>query len=217
MSIKPILLLSVLSISLGCKNSADNSHEILTEDNRSLRDLQDKFKYSNLNVFEMDGLDWQTRKGKYNQLDSMTFYMVWQDGERQYSENGYQSVDYLFSWQNRDTNFIEFTIITPYESDYCTNLQYCIFSKEGVAIDKFVVSSSCGDGGWTVDAFGEFIDKHTYELLHIESEMVDEDEIDEKSGQYLYEGDSIVYQFIINTNGQVTKKEISRKHFTAQW
>lgn len=203
--IKTLYIWTVLVLLTSCNNSTETVQTKLL----TLSDLKKDFKFSNLKEFEIDTFSWETRPGKYIELDSSTFYMVWQDGKRNFVGQGYDR-DYLFAWQDRDPNFIEFTILTQDESDYCNNITYCIYDKEGKSIDKFVASSSCGDGDWVFESFGKFIDKHTYEKLCIESELTEFDTLENKE---LYEGDSTLYHFIIDRNGKVIKKEIYKRHF----
>jgi len=215
-----------------CSNSSNNATKtIQTEDETSqindetsqtkpltLQDLKkEHFKFYNLTEFELDKFNWEERKGKYTELDRAMSYMIWQDS------NCYIYFrDYLFSWQERDTNFIEFTILTEDEDSWCTTITYCIFDKKSKFIDKFTVRSRCGDGGWVFDSWGKFINKKTYEMLCVEQQLLfpsDNEELyNEKGvlydeGEELYEGDSTLYHYIINDNGKVTQKEIFKKHF----
>ncbi len=208
-----LYIFAILVWLMSCNNSSTKPTETVQTKLLTLSDLKKDFKFSNLTEFQIDTFSWETRPGKYNELDSSTFYMVWQDHKRTFAGQGYDR-DYLFSWQNRDSNFIEFTILTQDESDYCSNITYCICDKAGKAIDKFVASSSCGDGGWVFVAFGKFIDNRTYEKLCIESEMAGTDTLDNKD---FHEGDSTLIHFIIGANGKVTQKEIYKKHFTDKW
>jgi len=192
----------------GCRSSSNKSAEKNVKANLTLNSLRNDFKYSNQTHFEVDTFSWETGPGKYKELDSTTFYMIWQDGKRKFVGKDYDR-DYFFSWQERDTNFIELTIVTQNESDYCINLTYCIYDKKGKAVDQFIASSRCGDGGWQLVASGKFVDKHTYEKLTIESEMVDLDSLANEE----YEGDSTLSHFIIGNNGKVKEKEIYKKHF----
>jgi len=225
-----------LMVLISCNNSSNKEAETVqtefqTEEENvrekplTLQDLKKDFKFFNLTMFEMDTFNWETRRGKYKELDSITFYMVWQNGKRKFQ---YYAPDYLFSWQDRDTNFIEFTIFAPDQEDggWCNYIIYCIFDKNGKFIDKFDVSLSCGDGGQIIEASGKFINKKTYELLCVEYNLLfpsDNEELyNEKGvlydeGEELYEGDSTLYHYIINDKGKVTQKEIFKKHFIEKY
>ena len=221
----PFYILTALMVLASCGNSPNNKIDTETEQDTdtvavkplTLQDLKKDFKFFNLTEFEMDKFNFETRPGKYKELDSTTFYMVWQDGKREFIGQYYDR-DYLFSWQDRDTNFIEFTILTQHEESWCNVLYYCIFDKNGKFIDKFLTASSCGDGGWTFCSWGKFINKKTYEMLSVESQLVFLDEDDERYNEdkEFYEGDSTLYHFIINDKGKVTQKEIFKKHFTEE-
>jgi hypothetical protein len=207
-----IYILTTSFLLTNCDNSPKGIPEATVTDSVNhitLTDLKKDFKYSNLTKFEIDTFTWETRPGKYKELDSTTFYMVWQDKKRHFSGQGYDR-DYLFSWQDRDTNFIEFTILTQDEGDYCDLITYFIFDKNGKVIDQFVTSSKCGDGGWTFDASGQFTDNRTFEILCIETEIAGIDTLDNTE---LFEGDSTLYHFIINSEGKVKQKEIYKRPF----
>lgn len=175
--------------------------------------MQKDFKFSNLTQFEIDTFNWETRPGKYIELDSMTFGMVWQEGNRKFTGDGYDR-DYLFSWQTRDTNFIELAILTQDEGDYCDIITYLIYDKQGRFVDKFTASARCGDGGWIYLSEGKFINRNTYELLSVEMEMAGIDTIDNKE---LMEGDSTIFHYTIKNSGKVVSKEIYKNHFIDKW
>ena len=212
---KQIFYLFTASVILiSCSNSPKDTAETVQTNPLTLQDLKKDFKFFNLTEFEIDTFTWESRQGKYKELDSLTFYMVWQNGKRKFVGQ-YTDRDYLFSWQNRDTNFIEFTIITQDENGYCSLLNYLIFDKNGKFIDKFVAASSCGDAGWVFSSHGKFIDKRTYERLDMEYEYKGEDVVNDDMADFeeFIEGDSTLYHIIINDKGKVTQKEIFKKHF----
>ncbi|WP_018476340.1 hypothetical protein [Pontibacter roseus] len=196
---------------LGCNDStpvADEKEDIVLNapqtKNASLSDYQNLFKYNNLDTFAIDSFNWDTRIGKYKELDSTSFKLVWQDGKREFIGQGYDR-DYLYSWQSRNPEFVEFTVLTQDESSYCDLLYYIIQNKEGKTIDKFLVATGCGDGGWSFQSSGRFISDSTYEAVAVEEEMVGFDQVD---GSELIEGDSTITHFTIGKDGKVSEKEI---------
>ena len=220
---RTLYILVALILLTNCNNSSNNETETVqtkqltlydeTETvhtkQLTLYDLKKDFTFFNLTKFEMDTFNWETRQGKYKELDSITFYTVWQDGKRKFTGEYYDRY-YLFSWQDRDTNFIEFTILAQEEDSWCNIIYYFIFDKNGKFIDNFYVCSSCGDGGWVFYASGKFINNKTYEMSCIEYE-------DPLLEEEFREGDSTLYHITINDKGKVTKKEIFNKHFTEKW
>ena len=212
------ILIAVILLT-NCNNSSNNETETVQTKQLTLYDLKKDFTFFNLTKFEMDTFNWETRQGKYKELDSITFYTVWQDGKRKFTGEYYDRY-YLFSWQDRDTNFIEFTILAQEEDSWCNIIYYFIFDKNGKFIDNFYLCSSCGDGGWVFYASGKFIDKKTYEMLCVESvmdtEMMDAEENEDEDAEFR-KGDSTLYHITINDKGKVTKKEIFKKHFTEKW
>lgn len=181
------------------------------EKQAALYKLKNKFKYQDLREFQMDSFSFDTRPGHYEEVDSNAFKIIFQEGDRQFVGTGYDR-DYYYSWQNRDTNFIEFTILTQDESDYCNILRYYIFDRKGKFISKFDLAASCGDAGWTFAGSGTQIDKYHFVTETIESNM--------KSGsmpeEEKEEGDSVSYSIQIAPNGTVARKETFKKHFVDQ-
>jgi hypothetical protein len=209
---KAILYISLVLSIAACTESENNFSSVTGETaveaihSLSLTDLKGRFKYSGLGSFQIDSLDWETRPGFYQELDSNTFKLVWQAGMRNYVGQGYER-DYFYSWQKRNPELIEFVVLTQDESNYCDLLYYCIYDKRGKAIDSFIVAAKCGDGGWGHKTIGRFISEDTYQQVSIDlyTEIVDSASIN-----YITEGDSIVTHFTIGKDGKVTEKEISK-------
>lgn len=203
-----LLILSVAACTENKSNFSSEALETIVEEKHPLPllDLRDKFKYSDLASFEIDTFDWDTRVAFYQELDSNTFELVWQDGKRIFVGQG-NDRDYFYSWQKRNPELIEFVILTQDESNYCDLLHYCIYDNNGKAIDSFIVAAKCGDGGWGNKTMGKFISADTYEQVSIDlyTEIVDSANIN-----YITEGDSSVTHFTIGKDGKVTEKEISK-------
>ena len=174
-----------------------------------LFELKDRFKYRNLTDFQTDTFDWETRLGKYQEVDSGSFKLIFQEGDRQFIGQGYDR-DYFYSWQERDSNLIEFTILTQDESSYCDLLRYYLFDGTGKFISKFDIATNCGDGGWTFMGTGKQIGKNMFTYNTVEADLKD-GELPEAEK---HEGDSVNYQISILPGGQVSKKETYRKHFS---
>lgn len=170
----------------------------------TLTDLKDKFKYHDVKVFNIDSLPWDGLDMEFMRVDSTAFRLIFQEGERKFMDDRYEQ-DYYYSWQNRNKNLTEFTILTPDESSNCLLLRYYIFNKQGKFISKFDVASKCGDGGWVLTAKCEQIGATTfnYDMVEYEGDLSDNTE----------EGDSTRFETTINSNGKTTEKEIYKKHF----
>jgi len=210
-----ILFILLFPFAISCNPVEEEpTEEIITEKPMSLYDLEEQFKYHDLTDFDIDTFDWETRPGNYNELDSTTYKLVWQNIEKPTIGTGYDR-EYLYSWQNRDTNFIEFTLLSQDEGSYCDVLTYCIFDKNGKKIDNFMLSASCGDGGWMFTSNGKFINKTTFEQLAVESEMAGFDSLD--ADIEIYEGDSTLTHYTIGTDGKVNSKEIYKRHFSSKY
>jgi hypothetical protein len=202
-----IFLLTLAALTQGCGHSLTGQ---VNEQTRStFYNLKEKFKYHDLKLFETDTFSFDTRPGYYNEVDSSAFKLIFQEGDRQFIGQGYDR-DYYFSWQNRDPNFIEFTILTQDESSYCDLLRYYIFDKTGKFISKFDIASNCGDAGWTFTAKGKQLDQNSFSYYTVESDQKDGTMPEEEK----YEGDSIKYIIKIDPQGKVMKRETYKKHFS---
>lgn len=183
-------------------------HEVVVDDETSkpktLADLKPKFKYQNVEVFEIDNYTWETRVGKYNEPAPDEYILIWPDSPRTYIE-GNREKDYLYSWQERDPNFIEFSILMQHGRDDCDFLIYYIFTKDGKYVDEFKVATRCDkEEPWKYYSNGRFISKNVYE---------------ERCAEYygiqpepgIIVGDSTAFRFEITKNGTVKSKQILEK------
>lgn len=198
-------LIVITFLSLGCVDAS------ISKANREMKSplykLKSKFKYHDLKTFETDTFSFDTRPGNYSEVDSATFKLIFQEGDREFIGKGYDR-DYYYSWQNRDTNFIEFTILTQDESSYCDLLRYYIFDKSGRFISKFDIATNCGDAGWTFNGVGKQLDKNKFFYQTVESEIKDGSMPEEEK----YDGDSINHLITIGQTGKITQRETYKKH-----
>lgn len=198
-----VSLLMVFFLTISCEKNegTQNLHS-----HKTLSDLRPQFRHQHLSKFELDTFSWDSRHEYYTELDSVTFHWVWQDSTKEYQENDVSH--FLYSWQQRDSNFIELTILTQDGIDDCLNTTYFIYDRQGKAIDNFVMNSSCKEDGWDFQEYGKFINHNTYEKVCVET-----DENNDGNQMGIVEGDTTIYHYIIDTNGKVNENEISRKHF----
>ena len=172
-----------------------------------LKRLEAKFKYRDLKDFIIDSFDFDSRVGHYHELDSVAFSLIFQEGDRVFVGQGYNR-DYFYSWQSRDTNFIEFTVLTEDERSSCSLLRYYIFNKSGKFISKFDIATSCGDAGWTFSGVGRQLTRNEFLFRTVDSE--DEDgEVPELARHQI---DSIDYRITILSNGQISKAVVFERH-----
>ena len=163
-----LLIFTIAACTEKKSNLSTETDETVAEEGQPLPllDLRNKFKYADLKSFQVDSFDWETRPGFYQELDSNTFKLVWQDGKRIFVGQGYDR-DYFYSWQKRNPDLIEFVVLTQDKNNWCDLLHYCIYDKSGKAIDSFIVAAKCGDGGWAHTTTGRFISEDTYEQVWV--------------------------------------------------
>jgi hypothetical protein len=205
---KAAIYLVVLA-AIGLIYTCENFRSVKQQDKASrLLHLKDQFKYRDLKVFETDTFNFDNRPGHYNEVDSNTFKLIFQQEDRNFIGQGYDR-DYFYSWQDRDAKFIELVMLTQEESGYCDMLRYYIFDKHGNFLSSFDIAASCGDAEWTFTGSGKQLSHHEFFYQTVES--------DQKRGyasnSELLEGDSIEYLIRIDSAGQVNKHEMARKHF----
>lgn len=198
-----VSLLITFFLSISCEKNKDTQN---LHSHKTLSDLKHQFRHQHLSKFELDTFSWDSRNKYYTELDSITFHWIWQDSTKEYQENDVSH--FLYSWQQRDSNFIELTILTQDGIDDCLNTTYFIYDRQGKAIDNFVMNSSCKEDGWDFQEYGRFINHNTYEKVCVET-----DENNDGNQMDIVEGDSTIYHYVIDTNGKVNENEISRKHF----
>ena len=93
-----ILFILLFPFAISCNPVEEEpTEEIITEKPMSLYDLEEQFKYHDLTDFDIDTFDWETRPGNYNELDSTTYKLVWQNIEKPTIGTGYDR-EYLYSW-----------------------------------------------------------------------------------------------------------------------
>jgi len=202
-------LLQTLMFLILCSCGQINKTSPDQKDTTRLLKLKSRFKHHNLTDFATDTMTWETRPRNYQEVDSVAFKLIFQEGDRQFIGHGYDR-DYFFSWQERDSNFIEFTILTQDESSYCDLLRYYIFDKNGRFISKFDIATKCGDAGWTFKGSGRQTSNNQFTYETVESDLQD-GELPEAEK---YEIDSINYLITITATGQISKIETFKKHFS---
>lgn len=170
----------------------------------SLLRLKSKFKFDNLREFavktsELEYFDW---------VDSSTFRTLFREEDRQYDPNG-SRIDYYYSWQDRDSSFIEFTIMSFDESNYCTILRYYVFDRSGKFISKVDLAADCGDGGWWFEQKGRQVDKTHFTTVSVEAES------DVETAEKV-EGDTTRHAIQLLPTGLFSQQQVSKKHFVQQ-
>jgi hypothetical protein len=193
----------VILFLFGCSNE----EEVVTGPQR-VSDLKDSFSLHHLKKFTIDTLSWSARRSKYKELDSTSFHLIWQGTMEYENAKGSDEAHFFYSWQTLDTNYTELTILSQTEEDWCDKITYLIYNKQGILVDQFVTNASCGDGGWTFFADGEFVNSRTYKKLCVET--------DENEEASIMQGDSALYEYTINSSGRVVEKQIYNRKFAIQ-
>ncbi|WP_196888266.1 hypothetical protein [Aureivirga sp. CE67] len=152
------------------------------------------FKYSNLNEFDLRG--WY--HGKF--VDSLKSFsskeklIAYFQNERLKGENIYPANYQYFSIQKNDKSEKIITIIEGDES-CCQDLHYLIYNSENKLLSDNIVAGTGGDGMWSYDQYGKFVNNSTYILTRIDME-----EIELENGGTEIQIDSVItnYRFYKN-------------------
>ncbi len=125
------------------------------------------YKYSNVQVFKIDTIDWYKRKDFYVRIDSTTFFKIYQDPSiKEYPglDTASNSFDFYYSTQQNKRGLKEITILSQREGESCVRINYMIYDKGGKSISSFLLASSCADGGFYEKSYGKFMNDSTYVL-----------------------------------------------------
>ena len=183
-------------MNISCKTKTENR----TSENGFLFDFEankENFHNGHLNSFSLNSIDWKENK----LLSENDFYSIYQDSLINYL-GGFeesQDIDLFYSIQNRNSNFNEITILWHREGEYCLGISYFIFDKKGKLIERFPVAISCGDGGYSSESYGHFLNDTIYKMTIEDYEEIGIEETGIKS---IYER-----QYTILENGKIQMEE----------
>jgi hypothetical protein len=194
-----------------CLWSCAQNGSVKYSENRadSIFKLKNRFKYHNLDRFVPDTLSWDSRQSHYQEVDSTTFAKLFKQGNNKFSPSGNDKAFY-YSWQDRDSNFIDVIILTQEEGSYCDLLKYYIFDKQGSYLSSFDIAASCSDAGWTFQGLGRQMGNNVFVYNTNESNEL---EIGVPGSEKVV-SDSLSHKITILASGKVKDVVTYRKHFT---
>ncbi len=144
-----IFFLLMILLFLSCKHKINSVTE-----SSSLLNLKDSFAIKNLKEFVIDSNIQSSyrifNKIKNKQIDSAISY----------------GTHYLYSWQQRDSAFIEFTTIID-DGEHGLRIVYFVFDKKDSMLSTTQVANKGGEGGIIYETLSQFKSKDT--LFHIRS------------------------------------------------
>jgi len=171
-----LILALMLTLGSGCSNSSQEHEAEHDRNSKSeyftnnllldFETLRKKFKFGHLDSFTMDSIEWHERVNHYQKMSGEEFYSVYQDTSMEYmGEYQYNiDLDFLYSIQDRHSNFRELTVLWQREGSYCDGIQYLIFDRTGKLISSFPLVGACSDGGFYESSYGKFLNDTTYRL-----------------------------------------------------
>ena len=168
-----------------------------------LTELRDSFAFASIDSFEINGIDWQQPPPHLKKIDSANFDLIWQGARHAGDSIKY---DYYYSWQVRDTNFIELTVLYFDESDYCSRLEYLVYNKKGKLLSHFPLAAECGDAGWAYVSAGKFIDSVTYRSVSFETNITQVDSLNNETERI----DTVVEEYVIGYNGRTIERPVEK-------
>ena len=173
--LKPILILCLIS----CSNQKPSQTSYWEKH-------KDNFRYNNKTEFLSDS----TLRADYKKLNKSNHRLF---------DKITGDPAYLYSWQERDKDKNEFTIIND-DGERGLKIFYVILDKKDSLISSSQIAGMGGEGGYLFETRSEFINKDT--LLNIGSITLMHD------GEGLMKipkGDTTFSYMIIDKKGQITK------------
>lgn len=129
------------------------------------------FKFFNLKEFNLR--NWYVgkmdEKLKSPTKENLVNYI---QNERLTKENVYPNSWKYFSIQRNDTTEKIITIIEGDES-CCSDLHYLVYNKRNELLSDNIVAGTGGDGMWSYDQYGKFLNDSTYILTRIDTEEIE--------------------------------------------
>ena len=106
---------------------------------------KNNFRYQDKNEFLIDSL----LKVSYKQLPKANYKLFSQTVDNKI---------YLYSWQNRDKKYNEFTVIRDY-GEHGLQIIYCIMDKKDSLISFTNIAGRAGEGGLLYDTRSKFLSR----------------------------------------------------------
>lgn len=156
------------------------------------------FKFFNLKEFDLRSWD----AGKMNkELKSPTKEKLLEyfQNERINGENIYSTNFRYFSIQ-KNTNALKVITIIEGDESCCSNLHFLIYNNHNKLISDNIVAGTGGDGAWSYNQYGKFINDSTFLSTRIDTEAV-ELKNDERETQI----DSVITKYLFYKNKSFEK------------
>lgn len=130
------------------------------------------FKYFDLKEFDLRGWDYGKITNELKSFYSKEKLIEYFQNDRFNSENIYPVNYHFFSIQKNEANEKIITLLEGDES-CCNDLHYLIYNSENELISDNIVAGTGGDGMWSYNQYGKFINDSTYVLTRVDLEEVE--------------------------------------------
>lgn len=156
---------------------------------------KEKFKLKNIQTFLIDSSLKRNYKDypllKNQELDSLLN----------------EQETYLYSWQERDTSFIEFTILT-WDEYRGMGLYYLVADKEDHIISTLRIAGANGEGGSKYEGYGSFISRDTLLQTSAITSFLD---LKTMKNFDRPKGDTTIWKIFFTKEGQMISDKVSEK------
>jgi hypothetical protein len=178
------IILACLSLyAISCNNKKDQPRSFWEQQ-------KDKFKYKQKNEFASDSSLFK----EYTTLTRMRHPLF---------DSLFHGPAYLYSWQERDGTKTEFTIIKD-AGELGLKMFYFILDKNDKLLSVTQVSNVGYEGGYIFETNSKWISRDTMLNIGATTELFSSDINNRDS---ILKGDTTLSYFIVDRNGQVTKKK----------
>jgi len=199
-----IILLFFFQLLISCsqdnKHIADNHVEtvVMKKEYRFfISEYKDKFKHQNLTSFDRCGIKDLNGDNFIADLHLPIIkelaFKIFQDN-KYISDTLHEGTQVLYSIQKSKGH--QGILIAGMGDDWVDRIEYISYDFNGKLIARLFLYECGGDGGYTSESFGKFINDTTYTRSSIYCEPKDEE-----TG--IYKCDSLSNTFIIHYNGQI--------------
>ena len=189
-----IVALILFYFFLSCNHSVKNSKQTSSS---VWQNLKDSFARQNLNEFLLDDALYKKYKSYHkinnNLLDSTI-------------SNQWSSI-FLYSWQQRDTSFIEFTTIIQ-EEDRGVRIMYYVFNRKDSMLSAIPVAWQNMEAEYRFDTWSRFTSKDTLQLKSAQTLVY---EVGKRSMLIKTKGDTSIVEIAFRKDGTTKERTIFEK------
>ncbi len=162
-----------------------------------IKDHAQQFKHQHITTFPRCGIkDLTGDEPGYTLHKPITgdlAYQVFQDG-KYVSDSLNEWTRFLYAVQN--TSGHQAIVIGGMDDDWVNRLYYRSYDRDGKFVAELILYECGGDGGYTTETFGKFINDSVYRRTSVNCELSDEVAGDVQC-------DSLLNLFIIHTTGKI--------------